>query len=195
MTRSASTRKSKYLFGKTVYSDTDSDTESTKRSLSRSPVKRAPTVTKGKAKNSKQKDAKSRTNDVTLNEERKCPVEGCNSLGHLSGKHEKHFTVEACPLYHNTTVAQCKEQAIERKKREEMRKKALEVYKKTPKGHQTTEMKQYLQKVKDLRAKFKVETVEDVKPHVDKNREPDLNNFVPDYDVKLFRDAQVRKNK
>lgn len=182
------------MFGKNVDSDTDSDTESTKRSLSRSPVKRAPTVTKGKAKNSKQKEAKSRINDIVNNEERKCPVEGCNSMGHLSGKHEKHFTVEACPMYHNMTMSQCKEQAIERKKREEMRKKALEVYKKTAKGHPTAEMKQYLQKVKDLRAKFKVETVEDVKPHVDKNREPDLSNFVPDYDLKLFRDAQVKNS-
>lgn len=154
-------------------------------------MKRAPNVTKGKAKNSKQKEAKSRTNDVTINEERKCPLEGCNSIGHLSGKHEKHFTVEACPMYHNLTAGQCKEQVVERKKREDMRKKALDVFKKTPKGHQTAEMKQYLQRVKDLRAKFKMEAMEDVKPHVDKNREPDLKNFVPDYDLKLFRDAQV----
>lgn len=94
-------------------------------------------------------------------------------------------------MYHNVSVAQCKEQVGERRKREEMRKKALEVFRKSGKGHQTAEMKQYLQKVKDLRAKFKVEAVEDVKPHVDKNREPDLSNFVPDYDLKLFRDAQV----
>mgnify|MGYP000426815241 CR=1 FL=1 len=33
--------------------------------------------------------------------------------------------------------------------------------------------------------------MEDVKPHVDKSREPDLNNFVPEYDLKLFRDAQA----
>lgn len=95
-------------------------------------------------------------------------------------------------MYHNMTVGQCREQAGERKKRDEMRKKAMEVYKKNGKGHAATgEMKQYLQKVKDLRAKFKVEQVEDVKPHVDKNREPDLSNFVPDYDLRLFRDAQV----
>lgn len=90
------------------------------------------------------------------------------------------------------TPLQCREQFFERKRREEVRKKAVEVYKKNGKGHAPTgEMKQYLQKVKDLRAKFKVEQVEDVKPHVDKNREPDLSNFVPDYDLRLFRDAQV----
>lgn len=191
LTRSASARKSKYLFGKSVDSDTDSDTESTKRSLSRSPVKRAPTVAKGKTKNSKQKDTKSRFNDVLVNEERKCPLEGCNSTGHLSGKHEKHFTIEACPFYHNMGLAHCKEQAVERKKREDFRKKALEVFRKTPKGHTTPEMKQYLQKVKDMRAKFKPEIVEDVKPNIDKSKEPDLSNFVPDYDLKLFRDAQA----
>lgn len=188
-TRSTSNRKSKHVLGKNVYSDTDSDTESTKRSLSRSPVKRAPVSTKGK--NNKQKDVKSRASEITIMEERKCPVEGCNSLGHLSGKHDKHFTVDACPQYHNITVAQCKEQAVERKKRDEMRKKALETYKKSSRSHATQEQKQYLQKIKDLREKFKLEATDDIKPTVDKNREPDLSNFVPDYDLKLFRDAQA----
>lgn len=41
-------------------------------------------------------------------EERLCPVEGCNSNGHLSGHLEKHFTIDACPLYHNLTPKQCK---------------------------------------------------------------------------------------
>jgi histone acetyltransferase MYST2 len=192
LTRSASTRKSKHVLGKNVYSDTDSDTESTKRSLSRSPVKRAPISTKGKTKNNKRNDAKSRASEILIIEERKCPLEGCNSLGHLSGKYEKHFTLEACPTYHNLTPAQCKDDVIERKKREDIRKKALEYHKKSPRPQPTQEQKQYLQKIRDIHLKFKSEPVEEIKPqNPDKNREPDLSNFVPDYDLKLFRDAQA----
>ncbi|XP_008197990.1 histone acetyltransferase KAT7 isoform X1 [Tribolium castaneum] len=192
LTRSASTRKSKHVLGKSVYSDTDSDTESTKRSLSRSPVKRAPVTTKGKTKNNKRNDAKSRAEEIIIIEERKCPLEGCNSVGHLSGKYEKHFTLEACPMYHNLTPAQCKEELLERKKREEMRRKALEFHRKSPRPQPTQEQKQYLQKIRDIHLKFKSEPMEETKPqNLDKNREPDLSNFVPDYDLKLFRDAQA----
>lgn len=104
LTRSASARKSKHVLGKTVFSDTDSDTESTKRSLSRSPVKRAPGSTKGKAKNNKKADTKLKANENVI-VERTCPLEGCDSAGHLSGKFDKHFVLEACPTYHNMTVS------------------------------------------------------------------------------------------
>lgn len=189
LTRSASTRKSKHVLGKNVYTDTDSDTESTKRSLSRSPVKRGAITTKGKTKNNKRPEIKPRSNEIVL-EERKCPVEGCNSVGHLSGKYDTHFTVDACPEYHNFTSVQCKDLLIERKKREEFRKRAMDMYKKSPRSLPTPEHKQYLQKIKDLRSKFKLEDI-DEKPSVDKNHEPILTNFVPDYDLKLFRDAQA----
>lgn len=191
LTRSASTRKSKHVLGKSVYSDTDSDTESTKRSLSRSPVKRAPISTKGKTKNNKRNDAKSRASEIILIEERRCPLEGCNSLGHLSGKFDKHFTSEACPTYHNCTINQCKEEVHDRKKREELRKKALESYRKSPRSQISQDQKQYLQKIRDIHLKFKFEPPEDIKPQIDKTREPDLSNFVPDYDLKMFRDAQA----
>lgn len=196
LTRSASTRKSKHVLGKSLYSDTDSDTESTKRSLSRSPVKRAPAVAKGKTKNTKRNDVKSRTNETNVIEERKCPLEECDSLGHLSGKFDKHFTLEACPAYHNVSISACKEEVSERKKREEIRRKALEYHKKTPRPPATQEQKQYLQKIRDLRMRFKSDAIEDTKSnnnHLvnDKNHEPDLANFVPEYDLKLFRDAQA----
>lgn len=190
LTRSSSTRKSKHVLGKNVYSDTDSDTESTKRSLSRSPVKRAPVSTKGKTKNNKRSEAKARANEVVLNEERKCPLEGCDSNGHLDGKHEKHFTVEACLNYHNMTVAESKENYLERKKREEMRKKIFENWKKASRSQVIVEQKQYMQKIKEMRVKFKTEGKETVGT-VDKNKEPNLNNIVPEYDLKLFRDAQA----
>lgn len=80
LTRSASTRKSKHVLGKR---DSDSDSDS------RSPAK--PT-------NPKKPEA--------LLVERSCPLEGCTSAGHLSGKFDKHFILEACPTYHNVTLAQ-----------------------------------------------------------------------------------------
>lgn len=191
LTRSASMRKSKHVLGKTVYSDTDSDTESTKRSLSPSPVKKPPAVTKGKTKNNKKNDAKTKNTGMSIEEERKCPMEGCNSMGHLSGKFDKHFTLEACPTYHNITIDKCKIELEERNKREEIRKKAFEFHKKTPQPPPTPEQKQYLQKIRDIRLKFKGDQIEDIKPSIDKSKEPDLNHFVPDYDLKLFRDAQA----
>ncbi|KAK9738897.1 MYST family zinc finger domain [Popillia japonica] len=187
LTRSASTRKSKHVVGKNVYSDTDSDTESTKRSLSRSPVKRAPVATKGKTKN-KKSDVK-KSNEVII-EERVCPIESCSSLGHLGGRLDQHFTVDACPSYHNYTFADCKDLLNERKKREDARKKQIETSKKSPRAQAIQDQKIYQQKIKDIR-KLKIEASEDVKPHIDKNREPDLSNFVSDYDLKLFRDAQA----
>lgn len=40
--------------------------------------------------------------------ERECPLAAsCDSRGHLSGKLDSHFTLEACPLYHNTTPQAC----------------------------------------------------------------------------------------
>lgn len=193
LTRSASTRKSKHLTGKNIFTDTDSDTESTKRSLSRSPVKRAPISTKGKAKNSKRNDPKSKgIESTTIIEERKCPLECCDSIGHLGGKQEKHFTIEACPIFHNVSAQTCKDQYADRKKRDENRKKALESQKKSPRAHPTAEQKQYLQRIKEMRSKFKPENTEPEKEALlDKSREPDLSSIVPEYDLKLFRDAQA----
>lgn len=68
----------------------------------------------------------------------------------------------------------------QRRKREEQRSKAL------ARDHQ-----QNLARIRDLRAKFKQEPMEDVKPALDKTREPDLGNLVPEYDLQMFRDAQA----
>lgn len=40
--------------------------------------------------------------------ERDCPLAPvCDSRGHLSGKFDFHFTLDACPMYHNTTPQAC----------------------------------------------------------------------------------------
>ena len=33
----------------------------------------------------------------------KCPVDGCDSTGHINGIKEKHFLAESCPFFHNMT--------------------------------------------------------------------------------------------
>lgn len=39
----------------------------------------------------------------------RCPVEGCSSIGHLSGKFDSHFTQTTCPIFHNLTPEECSE--------------------------------------------------------------------------------------
>uniref|UniRef100_A0AAY4DKB8 Histone acetyltransferase n=1 Tax=Denticeps clupeoides TaxID=299321 RepID=A0AAY4DKB8_9TELE len=51
----------------------------------------------------------------------KCPTPGCNSLGHLTGKHERHFSISGCPLYHNLSADECKVRASSRDKQVEER--------------------------------------------------------------------------
>ncbi|XP_007899734.1 histone acetyltransferase KAT7 isoform X1 [Callorhinchus milii] len=46
----------------------------------------------------------------------KCPTPGCNSLGHLTGKHERHFSISGCPLYHNLSADECKVRAQQRER-------------------------------------------------------------------------------
>ena len=58
-------------------------------------------------------------------EKRKCPVSGCDSVGHLSGRLDKHFTQEACPLYHNTTATACRDAVTSYNKKDAARRKAL----------------------------------------------------------------------
>ncbi|KAG8035141.1 hypothetical protein G9C98_001631 [Cotesia typhae] len=140
-----------------------------KRSLSKSPVKRAPArqsstlsrVNQGSASGGSSTSGRGGSNSISRSrsvKEHECPLAAsCDSKGHLSGKFDTHFTLEACPLYHNTTPQACVEFYKERKKREEERKKALvNIGKKSPKGvHQTTEQRNYQLKVKELRNKSK----------------------------------------
>uniref|UniRef100_A0AAG5DEQ9 Histone acetyltransferase n=1 Tax=Anopheles atroparvus TaxID=41427 RepID=A0AAG5DEQ9_ANOAO len=212
LTRSASTRKSKHLLGKNA-SETDSDADSVKRSSSKSPVKKPPNVpSKGKAKNNISNSLSSkRTNDKPTPKEllveeapveRRCPLDKCDSLGHMGGQAEKHFTLEACPMYHNMAVEQTKQLLLERKQREEERRRSVPVYENSKKI-QTPEQKIYAQKIKDIRARFKPSPppppapgTERPKPLLDRDEnkiepEPKLDGIVPDYDLQLFREAQA----
>lgn len=186
--RTSSVRKSKHL-GTSIKSETETD-DSTKRSTTKSPVKKVPSLipTKGKSKHKKieQKHNLNLSKD-SQPEEKGCPFEGCNSNGHLSGKYDKHFTLEACPIFHNLTIAETKNTIPDRKKRSDERAKALKEFE--PKKPATAEQKIYLQRIRDIRSKFKPSP----KSHDDSRdeREPNLSGIVSDYDLQLFRDAQA----
>jgi histone acetyltransferase MYST2 len=91
---------------------------------------------------------------------------------------------------------------LERRKREEERRKAVTLLnKKTPKTHHVTvEQRQYQMKIKDLRAKSErrsnnnnsdPETDSSAPEEKDREREPRLANITSEYDLKLFQEAQA----
>ncbi|XP_043955175.1 histone acetyltransferase KAT7-like isoform X4 [Gambusia affinis] len=132
----------------------------------------------------------------------KCPTPGCNSLGHLTGRHERHFSISGCPLYHNLSADECKGKATTRDKQSEER--ALS-HRQDENRHSTrhqapTEGQQrYKDKVTELRRKrnsgLNKEQKEKYTEHRQSHgtsREPLLENITSDYDLELFRKAQAR---
>ena len=75
----------------------------------------------------------------------------------------------------------------------------INIGKKSPKGgHQTTEQRNYQMKIKELRSKFKGPLADGNESDsrgetqgIDKNRQPTLVGLTPDYDYKLFKEAQA----
>lgn len=122
--------------------------------------------------------------------EDRCPLPGCDSKGHLSGKFATHGTLECCPLYHNTTAADCEEQckARTRKKAERQQQYSRLSLKK---AGQTPEQKEKLQRLMEQRRE---KTSPRTRSRAGQNadREPDLSNLTPFYDLDMFREAQAR---
>uniref|UniRef100_H2MQA9 Histone acetyltransferase n=1 Tax=Oryzias latipes TaxID=8090 RepID=H2MQA9_ORYLA len=127
----------------------------------------------------------------------KCPTPGCNSLGHLTGRHERHFSISGCPLYHNLSADECKV-----KHRNAAGHRMLGKQQQTetticqaPSDRQL----RYKEKVTDLRRKRdsglnkeqKDKYMEHRQSH-GTSREPLLENITSDYDLELFRKAQAR---
>lgn len=216
LTRSSNTRKSKHLTGKIEHqknrmeisfieingisgktSDPSESENDSKRSLSKSPVKRAKnSKVGGKINSNLPKQA------TPVVEERKCLVDGCDSKDHLNGHFDKHFTQEACPLFHNSTSTETKAWHTDHVQREEDRRKATILFdpmKKSP----TVEQKTYQLKIKEMRSNFKPKSPSPTRhamhichnvPHQplsEIKREPNLNAYVPEYDLQLFREAQA----
>ncbi|XP_023204753.1 histone acetyltransferase KAT7 isoform X4 [Xiphophorus maculatus] len=132
----------------------------------------------------------------------KCPTPGCNSLGHLTGRHERHFSISGCPLYHNLSADECKGKATTRDKQSEER--ALS-HRQDENRHSTRHQaptdgqQRYKDKVTELRRKrnsgLNKEQKEKYTEHRQSHgtsREPMLENITSDYDLELFRKAQAR---
>ncbi|XP_069490474.1 histone acetyltransferase KAT7 isoform X6 [Ambystoma mexicanum] len=75
----------------------------------------------------------------------KCPTPGCNSLGHLTGKHERHFSISGCPLYHNLSADECKA-PTERQIR--YKEKVSELRKKRNSGLTKEQKEKYMEKLR-----------------------------------------------
>ncbi|XP_064541903.1 histone acetyltransferase KAT7 isoform X1 [Drosophila montana] len=218
LTRSLSMRRSKQQHlkpGSETETDADLDQEDDKqRVLSKSPAKKPPTaagLNSSSNNNSKCKvkkemtSLKSRPISPAVQLEKKCPIEGCDSSGHLSGNLDRHFLPEACPIYHNMSASECKERANERKLRVEQRLKMPINIVSTP-GNQhnnlkslTPEQREFLAKIRESRASFRPmsnsflnDKVKIDKDCTDEDREPNLAGLVPDYDLQLFREAQAQ---
>uniref|UniRef100_A0A8C4NDF7 Histone acetyltransferase n=1 Tax=Eptatretus burgeri TaxID=7764 RepID=A0A8C4NDF7_EPTBU len=102
----------------------------------------------------------------------KCPTPGCDSMGHLTGKHERHFSISGCPLYHNLSAEECKASA---EKQQRFREKAAEMRKR----RDVEESKEQKEKAVEGLQK-------------DGTNEPLLQGLTSDYDLELFRKAQAR---
>nr|XP_020444423.1 histone acetyltransferase KAT7-like isoform X2 [Monopterus albus] len=132
----------------------------------------------------------------------KCPTPGCNSLGHLTGRHERHFSISGCPLYHNLSADECKGKASTRDKQTEERTLSHrhEESRHSTRSQAPTERQlRYKEKVTELRRKrnsgLNKEQKEKYMEHRQSHgtsREPLLENITSDYDLELFRKAQAR---
>ncbi|XP_066520881.1 histone acetyltransferase KAT7 [Hoplias malabaricus] len=131
----------------------------------------------------------------------KCPTPGCNSLGHLTGKHERHFSISGCPLYHNLSADECKVKATERDKQEDERGQNQNEENRHATRHQAPTARQvrYKEKVQEMRKRRDVGLTKEQKEKYMEHRqthgttrEPLLENITSEYDLELFRKAQAR---
>ncbi|XP_076461171.1 histone acetyltransferase KAT7-like [Babylonia areolata] len=130
-----------------------------------------------------------------------CPLPGCDSKGHLSGRHESHRTLTSCPLYHNTTADECKRRYDARLKSVQEKKKIeAELNDRRGLRHQMQSEEQKL-KVERMRAarqkveEFGVELQEKHSRHREAyhmTRQPLLEGLASHYDLELFKEAQAR---
>lgn len=130
-----------------------------------------------------------------------CPLPGCDSKGHLSGRHESHRTLTSCPLFHNTTAEECKIRYENRLKNVEDRKKVVaELKDRRGLRHQALSESQKIKYEKITKARRKrPEVTEEVKEKHRKHKEqhgntrqPLISGLTSEYDYELFKEAQSR---
>ena len=126
-------------------------------------------------------------------ENRKCPVAGCDSTGHLSGRRERHFTSEACPVFHNSSAWTCRQAVSDHNKKDAARKKALSAQSsKSPLTSPSADQRKYQEKIKEER-KVKEEVMsQDEEEERGEERETNLKGLVSVYDLDMFKEAQAK---
>uniref|UniRef100_A0A8C4T7Q3 Histone acetyltransferase n=1 Tax=Erpetoichthys calabaricus TaxID=27687 RepID=A0A8C4T7Q3_ERPCA len=124
-----------------------------------------------------------------------------NMKCHLTGKHERHFSISGCPLYHNLSADECKVRAQHRDKQVEERTLSHRQDEKQPACHPAPTERQirYKEKVTEMRKKRDSGLLKEQKDKYMEHRqtygntrEPLLENITSDYDLELFRKAQAR---
>ncbi|KAF6032756.1 KAT7 [Bugula neritina] len=127
-----------------------------------------------------------------------CPVKGCDSIGHLTGIHNRHFTISSCPIYHNVDSSLCKKAYDDRVKRKNLKRKQIENSSSSRSNSKvpTREQREKQERVEEVRSSASVSasTLMMCREHAEahgKNREPLLDGICSTYDHKLFTDAQA----
>ncbi|EMP33755.1 Histone acetyltransferase MYST2 [Chelonia mydas] len=132
-----------------------------------------------------------------------CSSPKCAAAGHLTGKHERHFSISGCPLYHNLSADECKVRAQSRDKQieERMLSHRQDDNNRHATRHQAPTERQlrYKEKVAELRKKRNAGLTKEQKEKYMEHRqtygntrEPLLENLTSEYDLELFRRAQAR---
>ena len=131
----------------------------------------------------------------------RCPLPGCDSKGHLTGRHDTHRTLTACPIYHNLTAEGCKQRCREREAQTAVKRKLQQVNNsRRDLRHQivTAEHKVYRDNILGQRSNHPDATDLLKKEHLDHAeehgscRQPRLDGLTSEYDLKLFREAQAK---
>lgn len=128
-----------------------------------------------------------------------CPVPGCDSKGHLSGKFDTHLTPMTCPIFHNLMADDCLDRYQRRcKRRIEISQKSPVPSKKPALRKSPNWKEEKLQQLNEQRKKD-MQSVLTTSPqsksyHINGNasREPGLRNLTPVFDYDMFREAQSR---
>ncbi|KAK2723381.1 histone acetyltransferase KAT7-like [Artemia franciscana] len=192
----ASQRRSKHILGGASDSETDGDEKARKLLFGKKSGKKGGKI-----------EIEEESHTPIPQEDRKCPVIGCDSTGHISGSTDKHFTPQACPLYHNMTTQDTLLLLEERVSRDAVRagvNLGLMGHR-SPRTSNSMQQKQYHLEVKDARSKLSLK--KEIPGHfavqpsqgepgeddyiIDPEREPNLTNLTSEYDLKLFREAQA----
>ncbi|XP_054714830.1 histone acetyltransferase KAT7-like [Uloborus diversus] len=190
---------SKWKKEKDLTSDSASDTQgSSKGKRTRGCKKR------GRGRGAVEGKSPTENTETKDDKEPKCPVPGCSSEGHLSGRFPMHFTIATCPIYHNTNLNSCENLYKLRVQRRTERQinaeqSALNKFGLRKVGPTTEQKDQYKdiqeQRRKSFSPKMKqngmFSDAKEVRNIDDKSKEPPLDNLAPVYDIELFKEAQA----